>query len=92
MFADDPPDVVVLDVGLPDADGRDVARRFGRAAALAARPGEVVRRAALVAAGWPDGAIVHDNTLDAYRARPDGARAARAWPHPTFNVVTDTST
>jgi two-component system OmpR family response regulator len=38
-------------------------------AALAARPGEVVRRGALVAAGWPDGAIVHDNTLDAYLAR-----------------------
>ena len=38
-------------------------------AVLAARPGEVVRRSALVAAGWPDGAIVHDNTLDAYLAR-----------------------
>src|SRR5205823_660683 len=38
-------------------------------AALVARPGEVVRRAELVAAGWPDGAIVHDNTLDAYVAR-----------------------
>jgi two-component system OmpR family response regulator len=38
-------------------------------AALAARPGEVVRRGELVAAGWPDGAIVHDNTLDAYVAR-----------------------
>jgi two-component system OmpR family response regulator len=38
-------------------------------AALAARPGEVVRRHELVAAGWPDGAIVHDNTLDAYVAR-----------------------
>lgn len=37
--------------------------------ALAARPGEVVRRATLVAAAWPDGAIVHDNTLDAYVAR-----------------------
>jgi len=29
----------------------------------------VVRRGALVAAGWPDGAIVHDNTLDAYLTR-----------------------
>ena len=38
-------------------------------AALAGRPGEVVRRGELVAAGWPDGAIVHDNTLDAYVAR-----------------------
>jgi two-component system response regulator MprA len=29
----------------------------------------VVRRAALIAAAWPDGAIVHDNTLDAYVTR-----------------------
>jgi two-component system, OmpR family, response regulator len=42
---------------------------FRLLAALAARPGTVVRRSALVAAGWPDGAIVHDNTLDAYLAR-----------------------
>ena len=154
-FAAAPPDVLILDVGLPDADGRDVcqalrargvlspvlfltardaltdrlsgfhaggddyltkpfalaellvrvqalARRapvaappapglvldpaahaighgdarvpltpteFRLLAALAARPGTVVRRAALVSAGWPDGAIVHDNTLDAYLAR-----------------------
>ena len=156
-FADDPPDVLLLDVGLPDADGRDVCQalrargvtspvlfltardaltdrlsgfhaggddyltkpfalsellvrvqalqrrvvvttplgasdgltldpavhaitngeervsltptEFRLLAALAAQPGKVVRRAALVAAGWPDGAIVHDNTLDAYLAR-----------------------
>jgi two-component system OmpR family response regulator len=157
-FAGQPPDVLVLDVGLPDADGRDVCQalraqgvttpvlfltardaltdrlsgfhaggddyltkpfalaellvrvqalvrrgaadgnhqpapgalrvdpaahavargeqsasltptEFRLLAVLAARPGEVVRRAALIAAGWPDGAIVHDNTLDAYLAR-----------------------
>jgi two-component system OmpR family response regulator len=154
-FAEDPPDVLVLDIGLPDADGRDVcqalraqgvaspvlfltarsalpdrlsgfhaggddylakpfalaellvrvaslARRaparaaadggvvldpsahaivngdervpltpteFRLLAALVARPAEVVRRAALVSVAWPDGAIVHDNTLDAYLAR-----------------------
>jgi two-component system, OmpR family, response regulator len=38
-------------------------------AALAARPGEVVRRRELIQAAWPQGAIVHDNTLDAYLAR-----------------------
>jgi two-component system response regulator MprA len=38
-------------------------------AALAGRPGEVVRRRELVAAAWPDGAIVHDNTLDTYVGR-----------------------
>jgi len=42
---------------------------FRMLAALAARPGEVVRRQELRAAGWPDGAIVHDNTLDAYILR-----------------------
>jgi two-component system response regulator MprA len=154
-FTSSPPDALVLDIGLPDADGRDVCqalrahgvnapvlfltardavpdrvsgfnaggddymtkpfalaelvvrvhallRRGGAAetggtdlrldpaahaarvdgrverltptefrllAALAASPGDVVRRRALVAAGWPDGAIVHDNTIDAYVAR-----------------------
>jgi len=157
-FAHDPPDVLVLDIGLPDADGRDVCQalrargvltpvlfltardaltdrlsgfhaggddylskpfalaellvridallrrgpagpaiaaedaglvldpsahaivhdgrtipltptEFRLLAALAARPGHVVRRAALVATAWPEGAIVHDNTLDAYMAR-----------------------
>jgi two-component system response regulator MprA len=38
-------------------------------AALAAGRGSVMRRQELVAAAWPDGAIVHDNTLDAYIAR-----------------------
>jgi two-component system response regulator MprA len=56
-------------------------------AALASRPGEVVRRATLVAAAWPDGAVVHDNTLDAYLVRvrrklrhigaPDAVRTVR---------------
>lgn len=153
-----PPDLLVLDIGLPDADGRDVCqalrshgvhapvvfltardalpdrlsgfhaggddyltkpfalaelvvrvqallRRAGRAdapvelvdglrldpaahavacdgrsasltptefrifAALAARPGDVARRAELTAAAWPEGAIVHANTLDAYIGR-----------------------
>jgi two-component system response regulator MprA len=42
---------------------------FRLLAALAARPGEVVRRRALIQAAWAHGAIVHDNTLDAYLAR-----------------------
>ena len=155
-FAEQPPDVLVLDIGLPDADGRDVCQalrargvaspvlfltargavtdrvsgftaggddyltkpfalaellarvhallrragdgadrpdeavlldpaahaitagdsrvtltptEFRLIAALAARPGSVLRRAELVAAAWPHGAIVHDNTLDAFVAR-----------------------
>jgi len=38
-------------------------------AALAAQPGVVLRRRDLVRAAWPEGAIVHDNTLDQYVAR-----------------------
>jgi two-component system response regulator MprA len=156
-FTQSPPDVLVLDVGLPDADGRDVCQalrargilapvlfltardaladrlsgfhaggddyltkpfalaelmvrvhallrrapppapaslaggveldpaahalvgsagrvaltptEFRLLAVLVARPGVVIRRSALIAAAWPDGAIVHDNTLDAYLAR-----------------------
>jgi two-component system OmpR family response regulator len=156
MFTATPPDVLVLDIGLPDADGRDVCqalrahgiaapvifltahgtltdrlagfhaggddyltkpfalaellvriRALGRRqplsegdgptgmqldpathavryadrhspltptefrllATLAARPGHVLRRHELTAAAWPDGAIVHDNTLDTYIGR-----------------------
>ena len=65
---------LVLD---PAAHGivTDVARvpltptEFRLLAALAARPGAVLRRLDLVRAAWPEGAIVHDNTLDQYVAR-----------------------
>ncbi len=42
---------------------------FRLLAALAARPGVAVRRSSLRAAAWPEGALVHDNTLDVYVAR-----------------------
>jgi two-component system response regulator MprA len=42
---------------------------FRLLAALAGRRGAVLRRSELVAAAWPQGAIVHENTLDAYVAR-----------------------
>jgi DNA-binding response OmpR family regulator len=54
------------------SDDREVAltpTEFLLLAALAARPGEVVRRRELVQAAWPAGAMVHDNTLDQYVAR-----------------------
>src|SRR3954452_22678339 len=38
-------------------------------ASLLARSGEAVRRRELIRAGWPHGAIVRENTLDAYVAR-----------------------
>jgi len=42
---------------------------FRLLAALMAAPGDVVRRRKLVRAGWPDGAVVADNTLDQYVTR-----------------------
>jgi two-component system response regulator MprA len=42
---------------------------FRLLAALTARPGEVLRRRELVAVAWPEGAIVHENTLDTYVGR-----------------------
>lgn len=38
-------------------------------AKLIASPGEIIRRQSLVAAGWPMGAQVHENTLDSYIRR-----------------------
>jgi two-component system response regulator MprA len=42
---------------------------FRLLAALAARPGENLTRRQLVGTAWPDGAIVHGNTLDVYMGR-----------------------
>jgi DNA-binding response OmpR family regulator len=52
-----------------DGEASLTPTEFRVLAALAARPGAVVRRRDLVRAAWPDGAIVHDNTLDQYVAR-----------------------
>ena len=38
-------------------------------AAITSRPGEVVRRRAVVSAAWPDGARVTENTVDSYIRR-----------------------
>jgi DNA-binding response OmpR family regulator len=54
------------------ADGEAVKltpTEFRLLAALAARPGQTLRRPELIAAAWPAGAIVHDNTLDVYVRR-----------------------
>lgn len=42
---------------------------FRMLAAVTSRPGEVVRRRAVIAAAWPAGARVHDNTVDSYATR-----------------------
>jgi len=38
-------------------------------ASLAAQPGVVIRRRTAVAAAWPDGAMVNENTIDSYVRR-----------------------
>ena len=38
-------------------------------AAITSRPGEVVRRRSVVAAAWPDGAVVSENTVDSFVRR-----------------------
>ena len=42
---------------------------FRMLGAIMSRPGEVVRRRAVVAAAWPDGAMVSENTIDSFIRR-----------------------
>ncbi len=42
---------------------------FRMLAAITARPHEVVRRRSVIAAAWPDGAIISDNTVDSFIRR-----------------------
>ncbi|HWJ11912.1 MAG TPA: response regulator transcription factor [Nocardioides sp.] len=42
---------------------------FRMLAAITSRAGEVVRRSSVVAAAWPDGAVVSDNTVDSFVRR-----------------------
>ena len=42
---------------------------FRLLAAIAAEPGTIVRRRAAVAAAWPDGAMVSENTIDSFIRR-----------------------
>jgi two-component system response regulator MprA len=59
---------------------------FRLLARLVANPGETVRRADLIRAGWPHGARVRDNTLDTYVARL--RRKLRELPNvPTIETV-----
>lgn len=56
-------------VRTPSGEEKLTPTEFRILAALAAQPGVVVRRRAAVAAGWPDGAMVSENTLDSYIRR-----------------------
>ncbi len=65
---------VVLDparhsVRYADREAQLTPTEYRLLAALTSRPGEVVRRRALVAAAWPDGAIVSENTVDSFVRR-----------------------
>jgi two-component system, OmpR family, response regulator len=62
-------DPVSHSVSRDDVSVRLTPTEFRLLARLLARPDEAVRRRDLVRAGWPHGAIVRDNTLDAYIAR-----------------------
>jgi two-component system response regulator MprA len=54
---------------LGDRMERLTPTEFRLIAVLAAQPGAVIRRRDLLAAGWPDGALVHDNTLHSFMTR-----------------------
>ncbi|MCL2541653.1 MAG: response regulator transcription factor [Nocardioidaceae bacterium] len=42
---------------------------FRMLASITSRPGDVVRRRSVVAAGWPDGSQVSENTIDSFMRR-----------------------
>jgi DNA-binding response OmpR family regulator len=56
-------------IATTDAEVALTPTEFRVLATLAASPEAIVRRRDLVRAAWPEGAIVHDNTLDQYVAR-----------------------
>jgi DNA-binding response OmpR family regulator len=58
-----------LSVHVEDREVTLTPTEFRLLAAIAAEPGTVVRRRAAVAAAWPDGAIVNENTIDSYVRR-----------------------
>ena len=62
-------DPVAHAVHVGSRSARLTPTEFRLLAALAGRSGGVVRRGELRSAAWPAGAIVHDNTIDAYIAR-----------------------
>jgi two-component system response regulator MprA len=62
-------DPAALRVHVADREAELTPTEFRLLAALVAHCGAVVRRRELASTAWPDGAIVHDNTLDSYLAR-----------------------
>jgi two-component system, OmpR family, response regulator len=62
-------DPVRLSLTVGEKSAKLTPTEFRLLAALAGRSGETLRRAELIATGWPAGAVVHDNTLDVYIRR-----------------------
>jgi two-component system response regulator MprA len=62
-------DPVRFSLRLGDREAVLTPTEFRLLATLFGRPGEVVRRRELVAAAWPLGAVVQENTLDSYLRR-----------------------
>ena len=58
-----------LSVHVADREVVLTPTEFRLLAAIAVEPGIVVRRRIAVAAAWPDGAIVNENTIDSYIRR-----------------------
>jgi DNA-binding response OmpR family regulator len=72
--ADDDPAQLALDPARHSmtCNGREVMltpTEFRMLAAIASRPGEVVRRRVIAAAAWPIGGIVSENSIDSYIRR-----------------------
>lgn len=62
-------DPVTHSVRSPAGEVRLTPTEFRMLAAITSRPGEVVRRRSVVAAAWPDGAAVSENTIDSFIRR-----------------------
>ncbi len=62
-------DPVTHSVSVGEATGSLTPTEFRLLGALLSRHGEAVRRLDLMRAGWTEGSIVHDNTLDVYIRR-----------------------
>lgn len=58
-----------LSVHVDDREVMLTPTEFRLLAAIAVEPGSVVRRRTAVAAAWPDGGIVKENTIDSYIRR-----------------------
>lgn len=62
-------DPVTHKLSTPSGETDLTPTEFRLLGALASRPGEAIRRREMIAAAWPAGAIVNDNTLDVYVGR-----------------------